>query len=84
MLAIRAGRPSGDEKPDALLSVLREAATGNGAVTEATWKQAQAAGWSDEQLSEAFAHLAANLFTNYVNHYAGTELDVPQAPALPV
>ncbi len=53
-------------------------------MNEATWKQAQAAGWSDEQLSEAFAHLAPNLFTNYVNHYAGTELDVPQAPALPV
>jgi len=84
MLAIRAGRPSGDDKRDALLSVLREAATDIGAVSEVTWKQAQAAGWNDRQLSEAFAHLAANLFTNYFNHYAGTELDVPEAPALPV
>lgn len=29
-----------------------------------------------------FAHLAANLFTNYFNRYARTELDVPAAPAL--
>ena len=83
MLAIRAGQPSGDDKLDALLAVLREAATDVGAVHETTWKRAQHAGWSDEQLSEAFAHLMANLFTNYFNHYAGTELDAPPAPALP-
>ena len=34
------------------------------------------------ELSEAFAHIAANLFTNYFNHYAGTELDLPPAPEL--
>lgn len=35
-----------------------------------------------EALAEAFAHVAVNLYTNYFNHYAGTELDVPAAPAL--
>lgn len=29
------------------------------------------------------AHVAVNLFTNYFNHYAGTELDLPPAPGLP-
>lgn len=81
MLAVRTGRPSGDEKLDALLAVVREAASRVGAVEDSTWKQANETGWSDAELSEAFAHIAVNLFTNYFNHYAGTELDVPQAPA---
>lgn len=83
MLAIRAGTPTGDDTLDALLEVVREAATEVGAVQDGTWKQAQAAGWTDQELAEAFAHLAVNLYTNYFNHYVGTELDVPQAPALP-
>ncbi|GAC1403261.1 MAG: peroxidase-related enzyme [Mycobacterium sp.] len=29
-----------------------------------------------------FAHVMANIFTNYFNHYAHTELDMPAAPAL--
>ena len=61
---------------------MREATLDVGAVQDDTWKQAQAAGWSDEELTEAFAHLAANLYTNYFNHYIGTELDVPAAPAV--
>ena len=40
------------------------------------------AGWSDVELTEAFAHVVANLFTNYFNHYARTDLDVPPAPGL--
>jgi AhpD family alkylhydroperoxidase len=78
MLAVRAGRPTGDDR----LAVVREATLDVGAVQDDTWKQAQAAGWSDEELTEAFAHLAANLYTNYFNHYIGTELDVPAAPAV--
>jgi len=82
MLAIRAGQPTGDDKLDTLLAVVREAAAEVGTVQDDTWKRAQAAGWSDEELAEAFAHLAVNLFTNYFNHYVGTELDLPAAPAL--
>lgn len=83
MLAIRAGRPTGDDKLDALLALVREAATDVGTVADGTWEHARAAGWTDEELTEAFAHLAVNLFTNYFNHYVGTELDVPRAPGLP-
>ncbi|MGQ0573620.1 MAG: carboxymuconolactone decarboxylase family protein [Pseudonocardia sp.] len=82
MLAARAGRPTGDDRLDTLLAVVREATLDVGAVQDGTWKQAQAAGWSDQELTEAFAHIAANLYTNYFNHYVGTELDVPQAPAV--
>lgn len=47
-----------------------------------TWKQALEAGSTEQELAETFAHLAANLFTNYFNHHASTELDLPEAPAL--
>ncbi len=33
-----------------------------------------------EDLAGLFAYLIANMFTNYFNHYVGTELDFPPAP----
>ncbi|HEU5006836.1 MAG TPA: carboxymuconolactone decarboxylase family protein [Jatrophihabitantaceae bacterium] len=82
-VAIRGGVVGFDDRLAALLAVVREAAGNVGEVGDDTWRAASAAGWSDTELAEAFAHLAANLFTNYFNHYARTELDVPAAPALP-
>jgi AhpD family alkylhydroperoxidase len=81
-VAIRAGRVDFDDKLAALLAVVREAAGEVGDVSDATWNAALDAGWTAEQLSETFAHLAVNLFTNYFNHYARTDLDVPPAPSL--
>lgn len=34
------------------------------------------------ELAEIFTHVAVNLYTNYFNHFAGTELDIPEAPQL--
>ena len=82
ILQIRAGEVDFDEKVETITAVAREAAANTGYVSEATWQAALAAGWSAGELSEAFAHIAANLFTNYFNHYAGTELDLPPAPEL--
>jgi AhpD family alkylhydroperoxidase len=81
-IAIRRGELAFDPKLAALLTVVREAAANVGEVSDATWTAAQQAGWSDVQLSEAFAHLAVNLFTNFFNHYARTDLDLAAAPAL--
>lgn len=81
-VAIRRGSVDFDPKLAALLTLVREAAANVGDVSDATWQTALTAGWSDVELSEAFAHLAANLFTNFFNHYARTDLDVPAAPAL--
>ncbi len=61
--------------------LLRQAAANVGEVSDATWSVALA-GWSEVELSEAFAHLPVNLFTNYFNHYARTDLDLPAAAAL--
>jgi hypothetical protein len=74
--ALGAGALTGDTKLDALISVVREAATNSGNVTDATWKAAQQAGWNDEQLTDAFAYLGATLFTGYFLNYAQTDLDV--------
>ena len=81
-IAIRRGELPSDPKLAALLTLVREAAANVGDVSDVTWKTAQQAGWSDVELSEAFAHLAANLFTNFFNHYARTDLDIPPAPPL--
>ncbi len=81
-IALRAGKIDFDDKLAALVAVVREAAGEVGDVADSTWTAALEAGWTEQQLSEAFAHLALNLFTNYFNHYARTDLDVPAAPGL--
>jgi hypothetical protein len=74
--ALRTGIPTSDAKIDVLTGLVREAAANSGNVTEATWKAAQQAGWSDEQLTDAFAYLGATVFTGYFLNYAQTDLDV--------
>ena len=44
--------------------------------------QLRASGFSDGEITEIIANVALNLFTNYFNHVAGTEVDFPAAPAL--
>jgi alkylhydroperoxidase family enzyme len=75
--ALRAGADVGDEKADALIAVIREAAADSGRVSDATWDNAAGHGWSQEQLAEAFAYLGLTIFTSYFLNYAATEVDVP-------
>ncbi len=63
-------------------ALARAAAANFGYVSDPIWQAALDAGWREDELAEAFAHIMANLFTNYFNHYAGTELDIPAAPPL--
>ncbi|WP_136611915.1 carboxymuconolactone decarboxylase family protein [Sinomonas albida] len=82
ILALRAGEVGFDPRLAALTEVARAASADNGYVPEPVWQAALDAGWTDTELAEAFAHIAVNLFTNYFNHYAHTELDVPAAEPL--
>lgn len=82
MIAVRRGVAEFDSKLDALLALAREYTGHVGAVQDATWDNAIAAGWTDEQLSELSVHVTLNLFTNYFNHFVKTDLDLPEAPAL--
>jgi alkylhydroperoxidase family enzyme len=39
-------------------------------------------GFSEGEIAEIIANVALNIFTNYFNIAAGTEIDFPKAPAL--
>lgn len=76
--ALRAGQDLGEERTDALIGVVREAAANSGRVSDRTWARAVGSGWSTEQLAEAFAYLGLTVFTSYFLNYAQTEMDVPE------
>ena len=75
--SIRTGQPIGDDKVDALVAMLREAAQGCGRVSDASWTRASCAGWTDQQLAESFLYLGLALFTSYFLNYAETDNDLP-------
>jgi hypothetical protein len=74
--ALRTGAPTNDAKIDVLAGLVREAAANSGNVADAAWQAAQQAGWSDQQLTDAFAYVGATVFTGYFLNYAQTDLDV--------
>jgi alkylhydroperoxidase family enzyme len=45
-------------------------------------EQLRQAGYTDGEIGEIVAKVALNIFTNYHNHVAGTEVDFPAAPGL--
>lgn len=49
-----------------------------GFVSEADLEAIKNAGFSDEQIVEIVANVCTNIFTNYFNHVAGTEIDFPK------
>jgi hypothetical protein len=73
--ALRTGSPLGDRKIDVLTTVIGEAAANAGTVSDASWQSALQAGWSSDELADAFAHLGLTLFTGYFLNYAQTEVD---------
>jgi uncharacterized peroxidase-related enzyme len=79
---IRRGHLDGDDLLTALLTFAREVAAHRGTVQDTTWTAATDAGWSEEELLEAFADTVRTVFTNYFNHLVDTDQDVPAAPAL--
>ena len=81
ILALRDGRPLGEDKTDAMVGVVREAAARSGQVSDAAWQRAAGCGWSSEQIAEAFAFLALTVFTAYFLNYAQTPMDLPAGPA---
>lgn len=78
--AARAGK-AGDGQTEALVTFARAIVASRGLVSDADLAAARAAGASDGALVEVVAHVALNVFTNYLNHVAQTEIDFPRAPA---
>ena len=62
-----------EEKITALLAVARQVAGNAGDVDEDTWRHALQTGWTIDELAELLTHVFANIFTNYLDHYARAE-----------
>lgn len=61
---------------DALLEVVREAAGGDGTVSDITWSAATAAGWTATDLAETYGYLAFVSYCDRFVRYARTEFDL--------
>lgn len=68
---------SSDQKAAAAVALARKIALSRGAVADTDLAAARLAGLSDGELVEIVAHVALNVFTNYVNEVFGTEIDFP-------
>ena len=66
-----------DARIAAILSFARTVVRERGHVGAAELDTLRAAGVDEGELVEIIANIAANLFTNYFNHLAGTEIDFP-------
>jgi uncharacterized peroxidase-related enzyme len=73
---------SRDLKTNAILRFSKKLSANRGNITDQDFSSIKKAGCSDEEILEVITSVALNLFTNYINHVAGTALDFPAAPPL--
>ncbi|MEQ9490411.1 MAG: carboxymuconolactone decarboxylase family protein [Alphaproteobacteria bacterium] len=76
-----AGR-SDDPRTDAILALATAVVATKGMLADADLAFAKAAGLSEADIVETVANVVANIFTNYINHIAGTDIDFPARSAL--
>ncbi len=68
---------SSDTKLEALLTFANAVVSKQGLVSDDDIAAVRAAGHDDGAIAEVTAHVAANIFTNYINHVAQTDIDFP-------
>ena len=73
---------STDSKSDVLVQFAQKVLETKGRVTDADLQSVRTAGFDDGVLAEVVGHVALNIFTNYFNHVAETDVDFPAAEAL--
>ena len=71
-----------DHKTDALIRFARKVVETRGRVSDADLEDVRDAGFDDGVINEVVAHVALNVFTNYFNNVAETDIDFPKAEAL--
>lgn len=64
-------------RTEAALKLARSILEHRGEVSEEDLKAAREAGYSEAELVEIMAHVGMNIFTNYFNRLAKTEVDFP-------
>jgi uncharacterized peroxidase-related enzyme len=79
--ANRAGR-SNDSKADAAVRFAVKVTELRGHVSSEDLQSVRSAGYDDGQIIEIVQHVALNIWTNYLNEVAQTEIDFPVAKAL--
>jgi uncharacterized peroxidase-related enzyme len=72
----RKGRSS-DAKANAAVAFAAKVTQARGKVTDADLQAVKAAGFSDAQIVEIVAVVVLNVFTNFVNNVAQTDIDFP-------
>ena len=78
--AARSGNSS-DARVDAAAKFALAVARNRGNVSDDDVAHVRAAGYSDGEIVEIIANVALNLFTNYINKVAQTEIDFPPVHA---
>lgn len=68
---------SGDAKTAAALAFVVKIVRERGHLTDGDLAAVRAAGFSEEEIVEMVGHTAMNVFTNYFNHIARTDIDFP-------
>lgn len=68
---------SQEPKAQAAITLALEIVRAKGRVGDAALAAARTAGLTDGEIVEVTAHVALNVFTNYLNNLAGTEVDFP-------
>lgn len=71
-----------DEKEEAALVFAQKVVSERGWISDEDVQHVRQAGYTDGEIGEIVANVALNIFTNYFNHVAGTEVDFPAAPEL--
>ena len=69
-----------DKRIDAILKLAQSIVVQRGELGATGLDQARAAGLTDGDIVETVAHVALNIFSNYLNHIAGTVIDFPEVP----
>ena len=80
LAASRQGRAA-DAKGKAALQFALAVLGRRGGVSDEELARVRAAGFSDAEIAELIAHVALNVFTNYFNRAADTEIDFPRVTA---
>ena len=70
---------SPDRKVEAVLGFARQIVAKRGRLDDGDLARLRDAGYRDEEIVEIIANVAINIFTNYFNHVAATEVDFPSA-----
>lgn len=76
MMANRRGH-SGDAKADAALAFANKVVETKGKVADADLAAVKLAGFNDAQVVEIVASVVVNVFTNFLNNVAATDIDFP-------